>query len=333
VPKLVYDFVEGNKDMKDLLGGKGANLAEMTNLGLPVPPGFIISTDACRYYLEHGTVPEGLAAEVTDHLKRLEAEMGRDLGAADDPLLVSVRSGAKFSMPGMMETVLNIGLSDASVDGLAKKAGSDRFAWDSYRRLIQMFGKTVLDIEGEKFEHALDAAKTAKGTKNDLDLDAGDLKGIVATFKQIVKDETAGDRTPDAETTGRFFTETKKRGLLIGRGGLHNNVLRIAPALNCGKSDIEEALRIKEKQGGVCVVADGKVRAFVPLPIAGLLSDKRITEVAEEVKVLKAEWAEAGCTIPYMGFNLIPLSVIPEIRITDKGLVLVPQMELAPLFE
>jgi pyruvate,orthophosphate dikinase len=197
VPKLVYDFVEGNKDMKDLLGGKGANLAEMTNLGLPVPPGFIISTDACRYYLENGTVPDGLAAEVTEHLKRLEEAMGLDLGAADDPLLVSVRSGAKFSMPGMMETVLNIGLSDASVDGLAKKAGSDRFAWDSYRRLIQMFGKTVLDIEGEKFEHAIDAAKAAKHTKNDLDLDADDLRALVATYKQIVKDETGRDFPQD----------------------------------------------------------------------------------------------------------------------------------------
>src|SRR6266487_5444866 len=108
VPKLVYDFTEGNKDMKDLLGGKGANLAEMTNLGLPVPPGFIISTDACRHYLAEGSVPAGLAAEVTEHLQRLEQVMGRSLGEADDPLLVSVRSGAKFSMPGMMETVLNI---------------------------------------------------------------------------------------------------------------------------------------------------------------------------------------------------------------------------------
>jgi pyruvate,orthophosphate dikinase len=183
--------------MKDLLGGKGANLAEMTNIGLPVPPGFIITTDACRYYLEHGSVPDGLAAEVTEHLKGLEQAMGRELGQADDPLLVSVRSGAKFSMPGMMETVLNIGLSDASVDGLAKKAGSDRFAWDSYRRLIQMFGKTVLDIEGEKFEHAIDAAKTAKGTKNDLDLDADDLKALVDTYKQIVKNETGRDFPQD----------------------------------------------------------------------------------------------------------------------------------------
>ncbi len=197
MPKLVYDFIEGNRDMKDLLGGKGANLAEMTNLGLPVPPGFIISTDACRHYLEQGTVPDGLAAEVTEHLKRLEQAMGLELGAADDPLLVSVRSGAKFSMPGMMETVLNIGLSDASVHGLAKKAGNDRFAWDSYRRLIQMFGKTVLDIEGSEFEHALDSAKTAKGTKNDLDLDADDLRGLVDTFKQIVKTQTGRDFPQD----------------------------------------------------------------------------------------------------------------------------------------
>ena len=197
MPKLVYDFNEGNKDMKDLLGGKGANLAEMTNLGLPVPPGFIISTDACRFYLENGSVPDGLAAEVTDHLKRLEQAMGRTLGADDDPLLVSVRSGAKFSMPGMMETVLNIGLSDSSVHGLAKKAGNERFAWDSYRRLIQMFGKTVLDIEGSEFEHALDAAKKAKGTTNDLDLDAEDLRTLVDTFKRIVKNETGRDFPQD----------------------------------------------------------------------------------------------------------------------------------------
>jgi pyruvate,orthophosphate dikinase len=197
VPKLVYDFTEGNKDLKDLLGGKGANLAEMTNLGLPVPPGFIITTDACRYYLQHGSVPEGLAAEVTKHLTELEEKMGRKLGDHADPLLVSVRSGAKFSMPGMMETVLNIGLSDESVHGLAKQAGSERFAWDSYRRLIQMFGKTVLDIEGHEFEQAIDAAKQAKGTKNDLDLDAHDLQALVESFKSIVKDQTGRDFPQD----------------------------------------------------------------------------------------------------------------------------------------
>ncbi len=193
MPKLVYAFTEGNKDLKDLLGGKGANLAEMTNLGLPVPPGFIITTEACREYLTQGTVPGGLDAEVSEHLAQLEKAMGRKLGDPADPLLVSVRSGGKFSMPGMMETVLNIGLSDESVHGLAKQAGNDRFAWDAYRRLIQMFGKTVLDIEGDAFEHVMEEAKQAKGTKNDLDLDASDLHKIVDRFKEIVREHTGHD--------------------------------------------------------------------------------------------------------------------------------------------
>jgi pyruvate,orthophosphate dikinase len=190
VAKFVYDFSEGNKDLKDLLGGKGANLAEMTNLGLPVPPGFVISTDACRHYLHHRDIPEGLSDEVGEHLARLEDAMGRSLGDPGDPLLVSVRSGAKFSMPGMMETVLNIGLSDASVHGLARQAGNERFAWDSYRRLIQMFGKTVLGIDGAAFEHVLEAAKKAKGTTSDLDLDADDLRLLTESFKGIVKERT-----------------------------------------------------------------------------------------------------------------------------------------------
>jgi pyruvate,orthophosphate dikinase len=198
VSKLVYDFSEGNKDLKDLLGGKGANLAEMTNLGLPVPPGFIISTDACRHYLRHRDVPEGLSDEVGEHLARLEDAMGRSLGDPADPLLVSVRSGAKFSMPGMMETVLNIGLSDESVHGLARQAGNERFAWDSYRRLIQMFGKTVLGIDGEAFEHVLDAAKKAKGTTSDLDLDADDMRMLTESFKGIVKERTGRDFPQDA---------------------------------------------------------------------------------------------------------------------------------------
>ena len=193
MPKLVYDFTEGNKDLKDLLGGKGANLAEMTNLGLPVPPGFVITTEACRYYLEQGSTPVGLDEEIATHLDALEQAMGRKLGDPADPLLVSVRSGAKFSMPGMMETVLNIGLSDESVQGLAKQAGNERFAWDSYRRLLQMFGKTVLDIEGEHFEHAIDEAKQAKGVRNDLDLDANDLQSLVEVFKGIIKTEAGRD--------------------------------------------------------------------------------------------------------------------------------------------
>ncbi|GHF34854.1 pyruvate, phosphate dikinase [Streptomyces mashuensis] len=191
--KFVYDFTEGNKDLKDLLGGKGANLAEMTNLGLPVPPGFTITTEACKVYLERGTEPESLRAEVSEHLAALEERMGKRLGQADDPLLVSVRSGAKFSMPGMMDTVLNIGLSDASVAGLAAQAGDERFAWDSYRRLIQMFGKTVLGVDGELFEEALEAAKHAKGVTTDVELDAADLRGLVEEFKGIVAKETGRD--------------------------------------------------------------------------------------------------------------------------------------------
>ncbi|MEU9065516.1 pyruvate, phosphate dikinase [Streptomyces sp. NPDC048306] len=196
-PKFVYDFTEGNKDLKDLLGGKGANLAEMTNLGLPVPPGFTITTEACKTYLDSGEEPAALRDEVSAHLDALEAKMGKKLGQADDPLLVSVRSGAKFSMPGMMDTVLNIGLSDKSVQGLAKQAGDDRFAWDSYRRLIQMFGKTVLGVDGDLFEEALEAAKAAKKVADDTELEAADLKKLVTKFKKIVKTEAGRDFPQD----------------------------------------------------------------------------------------------------------------------------------------
>src|ERR671919_2225766 len=138
MPKYVYEFTEGGKDQKDLLGGKGANLAEMTRLGLPVPPGFTITTEACNAYRKGGRkFPPGLTDQVAKQLRKLENRMGRRLGDAHDPLLVSVRSGAKFSMPGMMDTVLNVGLNDESVEGLAKQTGDDRFSWDSYRRLIQ----------------------------------------------------------------------------------------------------------------------------------------------------------------------------------------------------
>ncbi|MEV5881219.1 pyruvate, phosphate dikinase [Streptomyces sp. NPDC052020] len=195
--KFVYDFTEGNKDLKDLLGGKGANLAEMTNLGLPVPPGFTITTEACKVYLDSGEEPAALRDEVSAHLAALEERMGKRLGQSDDPLLVSVRSGAKFSMPGMMDTVLNIGLSDQSVRGLAAQAGDERFAWDSYRRLIQMFGKTVLGVDGDLFEEALEKAKQAKKVTVDTELEAADLKKLVATFKKIVKKEAGRDFPQD----------------------------------------------------------------------------------------------------------------------------------------
>lgn len=184
----VYDFSQGDKDSKDLLGGKGANLAEMTRLGLPVPPGFTITTQACRYYLREGEAPLSLADEVTEHLHALEEARGKKLGDPADPLLVSVRSGAKFSMPGMMETVLNIGINDESVEGLARVFDNDRFAWDSYRRLLSMFGKTVLGLPGDAFEEALEAAKHAKGVEADVDLDADDLRGVVAASKKIIEE-------------------------------------------------------------------------------------------------------------------------------------------------
>src|SRR6478672_1345758 len=191
--QYVYDFTQGDKDQKDLLGGKGANLAEMTKLGLPVPPGFTITTEACREYLALGSEPSELRVQVTMALRQLEDDIGRRLGDRHDPLLVSVRSGAKFSMPGMMETVLNIGLNDASVKGLAEVSGNERFAWDSYRRLLQMFGKTVLEMPGEVFADALDKAKATKGVSNDLELDVDDLKQLVEDFKVAVREHSGNE--------------------------------------------------------------------------------------------------------------------------------------------
>ena len=188
--QYVHMFSEGDRDQKDLLGGKGANLAEMVKLGLPVPPGFTITTEACRAYLSEGRVPPEVRVEVTQRLRDVEDLIGRTLGDSEEPLLLSVRSGAKFSMPGMMETVLNVGLNDDTVHSLASFAGDERFAWDSYRRLIQMFGKTVLDIDSERFSDVLDAHKEQAGVQADVDLTADHLKEVVAEFKQIVLDET-----------------------------------------------------------------------------------------------------------------------------------------------
>jgi pyruvate,orthophosphate dikinase len=184
----VYAFEEGSKEQKYLLGGKGANLAEMTKLGLPVPPGFTITTDACNAYMAGGdTLPDGLMDEVGAALAALESKMGKTLGDDVDPLLVSVRSGAPFSMPGMMDTVLNLGLNDVSVGGLAKQTDNERFAFDSYRRFVQMFGKIVLDIDGDLFEDALEELRKEQGVETDPELDAAALRGLVETFKGIVQ--------------------------------------------------------------------------------------------------------------------------------------------------
>ncbi len=170
--KYVYAFEEGSKDQKFLLGGKGANLAEMTNLGLPVPPGFTITTEACKAYMASGHPRRACSTRSRPRSRALEEKMGKRLGDDVDPLLVSVRSGAPFSMPGMMDTVLNLGMNDVSVGGLAKQTDNERFAFDSYRRFVQMFGKIVLDIDGERFEDALTEARAAAGVETDPELDA-----------------------------------------------------------------------------------------------------------------------------------------------------------------
>src|ERR1700723_972811 len=195
--QYVYFFgggkADGNGKMKDVLGGKGAGLAEMTNADLPVPPGFTIQTEACREYMRHNGVSKEVDRQMEEALARLENLQGQKLGKDENPLLVSVRSGAKFSMPGMMDTILNLGLNDKSVEALAKRSNNPRFAADSYRRLIQMFSKIVLGIDGQLFEEALDAIKKRKKTKLDTDLDAKALKEVIVEYKKLVRKETGKD--------------------------------------------------------------------------------------------------------------------------------------------
>ena len=193
--KYVYDFSEGNASMKPLLGGKGANLAEMTGLGIPVPPGFIVTTAACVYYSANGAYPEGLEREIEEHLKALEKLTGKTLGDPRNPLLVSIRSGAVFSMPGMMDTVLNLGLNDETVEGLAQGTGNPRFAYDSYRRFISMFGDVVMGVDPQAFEDALTAKKEEVGAALDTDLSADDLRDLTVRLKALLA-QLAGEQFP-----------------------------------------------------------------------------------------------------------------------------------------
>src|SRR5437764_10519277 len=193
--KYVYSFGAGGADgdgsMREILGGKGAGLAEMSKAGVPVPPGFTISTEVCNLFFENGNkVPSEVDDQIRQALGRLEKSMGKKLGGVDDPLLVSVRSGAKFSMPGMMNTILNLGLNDETTAGLANKTGNPRFAYDCYRRFIQMFGEVALGVEMEKFDHIFDSRKAKRKAKLDTDLTADDLQAIIADYKKLVKKET-----------------------------------------------------------------------------------------------------------------------------------------------
>ncbi len=193
--KYVYDFSEGNAGMRSLLGGKGANLAEMTGLGIPVPPGFVVTTEACVYYSANGDYPPGLSEEIEAHLRALEKLTGKTLGDPGNPLLLSIRSGSVFSMPGMMDTILNLGLNDETVEGLAEGTGNARFAYDSYRRFISMFGDVVMGVESQLFEDALTAKKAEVGAALDTDLSADDLRDLTVRFKAILE-EHAGEQFP-----------------------------------------------------------------------------------------------------------------------------------------
>src|SRR5829696_4932109 len=200
--KYVYFFgngkADGDRSMKDLLGGKGSGLAEMIAAGLPVPPGFTISTAACTLYYEaKRKTPENVDAEMVANLRKLEAAAGAKLGDLKNPLLVSVRSGAKFSMPGMMDTILNLGMNDQTVEGIKARTGNGRFAWDSYRRFIQMYGNVVLEIPKDAFEHELEAVKRESGAKIDTDLTEENLVEVVKRYKKVVRDKSRKDFPQD----------------------------------------------------------------------------------------------------------------------------------------
>src|SRR5436305_11035815 len=196
VTRYVYAFDEPSEGGRELLGGKGIGLAEMTQLGVPVPAGFTITTDACRAYMREGGMPTGLDDEIGRHLVRLEQQAGKRFGDDADPLLVSVRSGAAVSMPGMMDTILNLGLNDDAVEGLAGSTGNARFARDSYRRLVQMYGEVVDGIDGHRFERALADLKRDRGVQQDVDLTADDLAALLDTYRGIHRQET-GDEFPN----------------------------------------------------------------------------------------------------------------------------------------
>ena len=196
--RYIFSFggghAEGSAAMRDLLGGKGAGLAEMTSAGLPVPPGFTITTEACNDYFAAGErLPQGLWEDVLEAVREVEAETGKGFGNPVNPLLVSVRSGAKFSMPGMMDTVLNLGLNERTLEGLIALTGNERFGWDAYRRFIQMFGRIVMEVPGERFDAELDAAKHLRGAHHDTDLDAAALRDVTSAFKAIVSEVTGRD--------------------------------------------------------------------------------------------------------------------------------------------
>jgi len=264
--KYVYFFgqgkADGNGKMKDELGGKGAGLAEMTNAGLPVPPGFTIQTEACRYFMRTGKAPEELREEMEETLRRLEALHSQRLGARDNPLLVSVRSGAKFSMPGMMDTILNLGLSDRSVEGLAARSNNPRFACDSYRRLIQMFGNVVLEIPKAEFDHVFEGKKKQRRAKLDTDLDAKALREVIEEYKKVVK-----------KHTGQEFPQNPHEQLLLARDAVfrswNNERARHYRRINNISDDLGTAVNVQAMVFGNLGERSGTGVGFTRNPSTG----------------------------------------------------------------
>lgn len=261
--KYVYAFNEGNRDMRGLLGGKGANLAEMTNLGMPVPPGFTVTTQACnRFYEENEALWPALLSEVEGHLKDVEERLGKSFSDPKNPLLVSVRSGAVFSMPGMMDTILNLGLNDASVQGLAERTENERFAYDSYRRFIQMFGDVAMDVPKHHFEEALDALKESVGAELDTHLSGEDLKNLVASYKEIIRREFGDDFPQDPMEQLKFAIKAVFKSW-------NNNRARVYRRLHHIPDDLGTAVNVQSMVFGNMGNTSGTGVAFTRNPATG----------------------------------------------------------------
>lgn len=293
--KYVYAFSEGSKEQKFLLGGKGANLAEMTKIGLAVPSGFTITTEACNAYSNSGNkLPDGLLKEATSELRALEKSMGKKLGDSSDPLLVSVRSGAPFSMPGMMDTVLNLGLNDVSVAGLAKQTGNERFALDSYRRFIQMFAKIVLDVDGDLFEHAIEQLRTAKSVATDPELDSDALNELVATFKTIVAANAGMEFPQDPEDQLRLAIEAVFQSWNGERAKIYRRMEKIPDDLGTAVNVQSMVFGNKGEDSGTGVVFTRDPATGENVPYGDFLANAQGEDVVAGIRTTEPLAAMAG---------------------------------------
>src|SRR2546421_5076769 len=278
--KWIYLFSEGSKDLRDLLGGKGAGVAEMTRAGMPVPPGFTITTEACRAYYAGGRqVPDGLWQQAEAALAQVEEQTGKRLGDPKNPLLVSVRSGAKFSMPGMMDTVLNLGLNSRTLEGLRALTGDERFALDAYRRFVQMFGKIVKDIDGDLFEEALREAKAEAGVKTDPELSPEQLRELVGEFKAIYQEHTGEDFPEDPEAQLRAAIEAVFASWNTDRAVAYRRMEKIP-------DDLGTAVNVQMMAFGNMGDGSGTGVAFTRNPITGekeLYGDYLVNAQGEDV--------------------------------------------------